>query len=186
MLLIVLAGVSAAADRTQPEAAGAVPVLVTARDIPAGAVLAAADVRTALLPARAVPDGAMRTAAAVIGRALSGPQRRGVPLTDVALLGPEQAELSGGAGTVAVPIRVNQPGIAVLARPGVRVDVVAVDEAGQTTVVAYGAPVLAVEADPDGAEHGGTTLVVAVSEDLSMKLVAATLRDRLAATVRGQ
>jgi Flp pilus assembly protein CpaB len=59
-----------------------VPVLVAAHDLSAGTTLTPADVTERVYPARTVPAGTVRQAA---GRTLSGPLRRGEPLTDVRL-----------------------------------------------------------------------------------------------------
>lgn len=56
-----------------------VPVLVAAHDLRAGAVLRRGDVALRSFPAGTVPSGALRRAE---GRVLSGPVRRGEPLTD--------------------------------------------------------------------------------------------------------
>lgn len=108
-LLAAVAAVSGlAAARPRPHG---VRVLVAARDLAAGATLHPADLATRVLPARAVPDGVVSRAA---GRTLSGPVRRGEPLTDVRLrtrplldtvtpggAGTDGSGSSGGTGTSA-------------------------------------------------------------------------------------
>jgi Flp pilus assembly protein CpaB len=164
-----------------------VSVLVAARDLPAGVVLTSTDVGTGQLLPRSVPDGVLREGATVVGRTLSGALRRGTVLTDVALLGAEHTVLSAGPGTVAVPLRLAQPGIAALARPGARVDVLAVDESSSVAAqVARDVVVLAVAGPAaDGAAPDATILVVAVPTPQATGLVRATLRGRLAVTLRG-
>ncbi|TNY37300.1 SAF domain-containing protein [Thermomonospora catenispora] len=101
-----------------------VRVLVAARDLPAGATLQPGDLRPAVLPAAAVPDGAIRRRAK--GRTLAGPMRRGEVLTDVRTVG--RRLLAGyGPDVVATPIRPADPGTVRLVRPGDRVDVLSSD-----------------------------------------------------------
>ncbi len=83
LLAAFLAAVAAAAGlaAARPRADG-VRVLVAARDLAAGTTLRRGDLAVRTLPRRAVPDGVVSRAA---GRTLSGPVRRGEPLTDVRL-----------------------------------------------------------------------------------------------------
>src|SRR4029079_6819158 len=69
-----------------PPAAG-VPVLVAARDVPAGAVLADADLRRVQRPGRTVPAGALVSFGQVTGATVSSAVRRGEVLTDARLSG---------------------------------------------------------------------------------------------------
>jgi hypothetical protein len=120
--LAVLFGLSA----VSPAAPPTVPVLVAAHDLVAGATLSLADLRSASLPPAAVPGGALRPGADVLGRLVAGPVRRGEPLTDVRLLGPSLlAALARGPGVVAVPVRFADSGAAALLRAGDHVDVLA-------------------------------------------------------------
>src|SRR4051794_23064350 len=64
--------------------AAAVPVRVAARDLPAGMVLAAGDLRTTGFAPASVPDGLSVDA---VGRTLAAPLRAGEPVTDVRLVG---------------------------------------------------------------------------------------------------
>jgi pilus assembly protein CpaB len=159
-------------------------VVVAARDLPPGAVLTEADVGTVALPARAVPAGALPADGSVVGRVLAGAMRRGEPLTDARVVGPELAGLAAGPGAVAVPVRLADPGVAALVRSGQRVDVVAVTEAGAPTVVVAGVAVLAVPREADGAAADGTLVVLAVPEYLAPRLIGAALHARLAVTLR--
>jgi pilus assembly protein CpaB len=67
--------------RAQIPAGGLVEVAVAARDIEAGQVIEAGMVRTAGLPARAVPRGALRSADAAVGNAAMTPLDEGQALT---------------------------------------------------------------------------------------------------------
>lgn len=108
-------------------------VLVAARDLPAGRVLQPGDLQPARWPLSARPDA---TVARPEGRTLASPLRRGEPVTDARLTGP--GLLAGQpAGTVAITVRLTDPGAARLLSAGDRVDLLAgpvgragADEAG--------------------------------------------------------
>lgn len=102
---------SAAADPAPGE-----PVLVAARDLPAGYVLSAEDLTRVELPADAVPSGAL-SATQAEGRTLGSPAARGEPLTETRLRG--RGELTGAPpGTVAVPVPVSDPATLTAVEPG--------------------------------------------------------------------
>ena len=166
-------------------------VPVAAKDLAGGSMLAAPDVRVAYLPAAAVPAGALPSVAAAIGRTLAGAVRRGEPLTDARVVGPSLAKLAGGPGNVAVPVRLADPGVARLLRPGDRVDVVSVTQAGTGTVIVAAAPVLALPSSasdsadvPAGSTVEGALVVVAVPAYLAPQLSSAALSTRLTVTLR--
>lgn len=103
---------------------GAAPtdtVLVAARDLPPGTVLAGDDVHGVAIPTAAVPPTALRPGARIVGRAVAVAVPAGVPLTP--------ASLSVGrvlpTGTVATPVRLADPGEAALVVAGDKVDVLA-------------------------------------------------------------
>ncbi|NUU21056.1 MAG: hypothetical protein HOV68_06000 [Streptomycetaceae bacterium] len=116
--LAVAAGIVVARPPTPPS----VPVLVAVRDLESGAVPGPHDLRTARLPPGTVPDHALRRPADTHGRALAAGVRRGEPITDVRLVGPQ---LRGSPGSVALPVRFADADAARLLRPGDRVDVLA-------------------------------------------------------------
>jgi Flp pilus assembly protein CpaB len=184
-LLLALAGLTATSG-AGPVAveAGSVEVLVASRDLPGGAVLAAADVRLVALPAAAVPAGALPAGETVAGRVLAGAVRRGEPLTDARVVSAGLVRLAGGPGAAAVPVRLADPGVAALLRPGDRIDVIVVAGSGQTSVVVAGVPVLTVPQAPDTGPAEGALVVLAVPEYLAPRLVAAALNARLAITLR--
>lgn len=188
--LAVAAGVAVARPPTPPS----VPVLVAARDLDTGVVLGPRDVRTARLPPDAVPDHALRRLADTRGRPLAAAVRRGEPLTDVRLVGPQ---LRGSPGTVAVPVRFADPDAARLLRPGDRVDVLAartsdgpsvpLPETGgpnppRARVVAGDAAVLA---RPDtGEDRTGGLLILSVSPDAAAAIAGAAATGPLTYTMR--
>jgi hypothetical protein len=71
-----------------------------------------------------LPDGVLRPGASFAGRVLTGPIRRGEPLTDVRLLG--RGLLAGQSdGLVATPVRIADADAAQLVSPGDVIDVLA-------------------------------------------------------------
>ena len=182
--LLAVAGLAALSAPREAAQAGSVEVLVAARDLPGGVVLAARDVRPVALPAAAVPSGALPADGTVVGRVLAGAVRRGEPLTDARVVSAGLARLAGGPGAVAVPVRLADAGVAALVRPGDRVDVVAVTGSGQTSVIAAGVSVLAVPQAPEASLADGALIVLAAPEYLAPRLIAAALGARLAVTLR--
>jgi Flp pilus assembly protein CpaB len=138
-----------------------VPVTVAARDLPSGAVLTDADLRTVGFAPGSVPAGAVAEAG---GRMLAGPLRAGEPVTDVRLVGPALTE--GYPGLAAVPVRLPDAGVAGLLTVGDRIDLVAADpEGAAAAVVAADVPVLALPADdgdPGVTGLGGRLVVLGV------------------------
>ncbi|HET9656327.1 MAG TPA: SAF domain-containing protein [Kineosporiaceae bacterium] len=105
------------------------PVVVAGRDLPAGWQLTSADLVTASWPRGTRPDGVLP---APVGRTLSGPLRRGEPVTDARLTGP--GLLTGQPpGTVAVTVRLTDPAGTVLLVPGRRVDLLGGPVGGPAT-----------------------------------------------------
>lgn len=121
-LLITAGGVLAVLPARAAEGSLAVVVL---DDLSTGEVITPAMLREQSVGDP--PDGAL-TAEQTIGRALAAPVRRGEVLTDARLVpvdGPNP-----GPGRVAVPVRLDDPGVVALLRPGVHVAVLAVDPDG--------------------------------------------------------
>ncbi|WP_418060359.1 SAF domain-containing protein [Pimelobacter simplex] len=145
-------------------------VLVAARDLPAGRVLAPGDLTSAPLPPGVLPAGAVPPGSPPLGRALAAPLRRGEPLTDVRLVGPGLAT-GQPSGTVAVPIRLADAGQAALLAAGDVLDLLATDPRGAdpSRVLARAAVVLAVpeaSAAEDGALPGRLVVVALRSSDV--------------------
>jgi Flp pilus assembly protein CpaB len=140
-------------------------VVVAARDLGPGTVVEANQLTLRRLPAQAVPDGAARSAAAVLGRTLAAPVRRGETLTDVRLTGVALTRsISSNPETVSVPLRLADPGVAALLPVGATVDVVTVGQRqNEPVVLARGARVLAVlDSATRAGEHGGKLVLVAL------------------------
>lgn len=90
---LLLAGAAAIAVRSVLPAPGTA-VVTAGRDLPAGHVVAAADLATVLVPRAAVPAGALDEQA-LVGARLASPVREGEPVTD--------ARVSGAGLTAALP-----------------------------------------------------------------------------------
>ncbi|GAA4560537.1 SAF domain-containing protein [Pseudonocardia xishanensis] len=182
--------VLAVALALRPSGPETVQVVVVARDLPPGAVLAPADVTLRPWPAEIVPAGALGVAAEVEGRVVAGAVRAGEVLTDLRLAGPALAAgATGIADAAAVPVRLADPEIATLLTTGTRVDVVmAAAEGGGPTVIADSAVVLTVlEPGPSspGASRGRSALV-ALPREVATRVAAASLSDQVAVTLRSR
>ncbi len=150
----VVAGVRAIA----PPPPDTVDVLVAARDLPSGTLLADDDLVARTYPAELAP---LDASAAATGRVLAAPMGRGEVLTDVRVVGPALA--AAAAGDTVLPVRLPDAGMATLLRAGDLIDLVATDPGtGVTTVVARDVTVLATPTGiPDGPAGGaGGALVV--------------------------
>lgn len=190
--LVVLAGALA----LRPAGAGETAqtdVVVAARDMAPGSLLTQADVSIRRLPGSVVPSGALVHRKAAIGRVLAAPVRAGEPLTDVRLVGPADTTLTTGeADAATVPVRLADPDVADLLRPGIRVDVVTLDPDHQSDpVLAENATVVTVRdtAGPAGLtgsdqSQAGRLVLVALPRQFATRLAAASLRQPVTVTLR--
>lgn len=175
----VLAGLQAVRPPPEPTT----PVLAAARDLPAGTVLGPGDVREVRFAPGTAPAGST-SARDVAGRTLAAPLRRGEPVTDVRLVGP--GLLAGYPGSVAAPVPVPDPAAVSLLAVGDRVDVLGADpRSGEVRTLADDVPVVALPRPPaDQVTADGTRLVVlAVPEDVAMRLAGAAVHDYLTLTI---
>ncbi|WP_157720278.1 SAF domain-containing protein [Friedmanniella luteola] len=154
--LAVLTAVSAALPEGPPERT----VLVAAHELAGGSVLTAADLQRRPLRAADLPAGALTAAEQAVGRAVSAPVAQGQVLTPLALVAPRAGPASG---RVVAPVRLSDPGLVTLLRPGDVVDLVGTDEqGGGASVVARSARVVTVpHVDEETAtgSDGGLVLV---------------------------
>lgn len=195
--LSVLFAVNAVAPAPPPM----VTVALAADDLPAGTVLATADVEEKPLPAGSVTSTPIDPAL-LLGRVLASPLAAGEQLTASRLLGDEL--LTGTPpGTVALPVRVADPGAAALVSAGDRIDLLAtvrtddgqtVSQVGTDLVV-----LLAGSAGPAGNPGGidpfsgedvggdslGGLLVVAASPTQARTIVGGAARSPLWLMMRG-
>ena len=181
---LVALSVAAALTATAPAQAAAVPVLAAARDLPPGTLLDDAALTTVALLPDAVPGGALTSPDQARGQRTAGAVRAGEALTDVRLLGPG---LLPPGGEVAVPVRVAEPAVAGLLRPGDRVDVLsaAPDGGDAARTVVSDVVVLAVPELDDLALDGALVVLAATGRGAS-RLAAAAVTGRLSITVRGR
>ncbi|MGH8775053.1 MAG: Flp pilus assembly protein CpaB [Jiangellaceae bacterium] len=188
---LLAAGLAAGAvalvlQAAEPSPQHTVPVLAAARDLSGGAIVVDADMRTVDVPPDLVPSGAFGSADAAVGRVLAGPVRSGEPLTDLRFVGP--GLLAGwGDDLLATPVRIADPGVAGLVRPGDRIDLLAAPAsgAGAVVTVASRVPVLAVPAQTDqGALAEGALLVVGATERQAASLAQAAVTSRLSVALR--
>jgi pilus assembly protein CpaB len=153
-------------------------VVVTDRTLQPGSPLTPPDLRVARMPPDVVPDGAHNSPDALLGRAPLVPVPRGMPVVD-ALLRDDRLASAAPPGTVVAPVRLGDPGVAELLRPGDRVDLFA------TGTSAVGAPVAERLADralvlpgpsPGGSPDDGAGLLGAAGGDAEgmLTLVAVT------------
>lgn len=184
------------AVRPHPAAVTAAPappateVVVAARDLAAGTVLAAADLRTVSMPVEVVPAGVARRPAGLVGQLAAGAIRRGETVTDARVVGPGLTAGLGPGESAVVPVRLADADSAVLVRPGDRVDVLGTQVApdgtqpavGDAVEVATGVRVLAVLGGREAAD--GVVLVVGASPQTARRLVGAAARHRLTVSVR--
>ena len=190
--------------------AGTTPVLVAARELPAGAVLAGADLRRVAYPAALAPAHALTAPAQALGRRLVLPVHAGEPLTDLRLLAggllQQLSADSGGTALVAAPVRIADAGEVTLVDAGDRVDVLAVPAqpvpgsattSGEATPGATGAvqpgdpvvrdaTVLAVPGRPAAAAAAdGGLILLAVTSQQAADLAAAAATGRLSLVLHG-
>jgi pilus assembly protein CpaB len=178
--------VALALQAAEPEPDPTVPVVVAAGELPGGARLTTDDVRLVDLPADLVPDGAVGNIEVAVGRRLAGPMRNREPLTDVRLVGPG---LFAGWGDelVAAPVRIADPGVVALVRPGDRIDLYAtpVTGVGEAAVVAAQVPVLAIpETSADAVLAEGALLLVGTTARQAATLTEAAVASRLSVVLR--
>lgn len=158
-----------------PRPATGVLVVLAARDLPIGAVLAESDLVTTTVPDP--PDGALTDPALAVGRTLAGATRRGEVLTDVRLVDPMGPQ--PGPDRVAVPIRPADATVTELLQPGMHVAVVAVADDGSAAMLVPDAVVL-LNPPPDGRRDHAPPVVLAVPTDSADRVVAAALTGTVA------
>jgi Flp pilus assembly protein CpaB len=155
-------------------------VVIAARDLAPGVQLTADDVQIESRSARTVPDGAQTDSAAVVGKTLAGPARRGEALTDVRLLGPRLAESAAGPNARIVPLHLADTALLDLVRPGDVVDVLvasdtATGEDAQPRLVASEAVVVLVSEKQQKPGAGDRVVLVALPAHDANEVAGAAL-----------
>lgn len=159
-------------------------VVLASRDLDSGTRLSASDVRATSLPRLAVPSGAAADARDVVGRTTSGALRRGEVLTDRRTI--RAGRLDGfGPDRVLSVVRVGDPSVLALLRPGDRVDVVAVrgEDSPKASRVARGAIVVTVPRQRHSAFSEGAPVGLAVTHRVALDLAERALDSRLAVVI---
>lgn len=178
---IVLLLAAGALALTPADAANGTAVLTVVRDLPVGTVLAAGDLRAAMVTDP--PDGALGadSARATVGQVLASPVRRGETLTDARLLSDQGPD--PGAGRVALPITTGDAAVRALLRPGMHITLVRVTSGFDDRAEVRASPltseavVLAVAAEASG--QRSATVIVSVPAAVASAVTAASVADAL-------
>lgn len=175
--LCTAAAVAAGLQAASPPPPARTPVLTAARDIGAGVVVSAADLRRTPYAPDTVPAGVLTAESAAVGRTTTGPVRTGEPMTDARLV--TSSLLEGYPGLVAVPVRIGDAGSVRLLRVGDRVTLLAADPQGQDAarVVGRDVPVLAIprESDQSPGLTNGALVVLGVPETATRAVAQASV-----------
>ena len=152
-----------------------VTVWTARHDLTGGTRLATDDLVATQFPPEAVPSGAIRSPAAVVGRTLAAPLLRGEPVTSVRTV--TRGLLRGYPGTTAVPLRITDAAVVGLLRVGDRIGLVVADPDGRGTpsLLVDDVPVVAIPAAEKSGLSAGTPgrLVVAAIPATEASEVAA-------------
>ncbi|MDY5784503.1 SAF domain-containing protein [Corynebacterium sp.] len=145
--LLAAAVISAVTSRNrEPE------VVVFARDVAAGAVIAPEDVALRRLPAKAVPDRALTSTSEAEDAILAAGAAAGEIVTTTRLVGPDLTRSLVASGAVEdvtlVPVALAEPDIVPVLHHGAAVSVISVEDTGAPRTIATGARVV-VAGQPD-------------------------------------
>ncbi|MCE5289443.1 MAG: SAF domain-containing protein [Nocardiaceae bacterium] len=158
-------------------------VVVAVHDLAPGAILTADDVELRALSDDAVPDGAVRDPAEVVGRALAGAARSGEVLTDVRTLGSRLAKLAThDPDSRIVGVRVADAAVAMLLQVGDRVDVISSDDLSGPRRLASNVAVVMAPSKDQVSSHEGPMVLLAVSSDTAIDVANASLAGRVTVT----
>jgi pilus assembly protein CpaB len=188
LTFLALAGVTALPRHDQAVASDPAPVVITARDLPAGTVLRAADVRLSRWNSSQIPRRAVRSIAQAIGATIAAGMDRGEPITTARIRGPG---ITTGLtpGLVAVTVTITGPSTLALIRAGDRVDLLAAtpadaDAVRPARIVASAVRVLAVLTPRSStADDQSAGLVVAASRAAALS-IASVVDGSMTATLR--
>lgn len=177
-VLAVLTGINAAAPRP-PDT---VTVLRATELLPGGSPVTESQVEAAAVPADAVPEEALTDPAQALGRLIAAPVPAGQVLTGYDLVG----ERSVGPGRLLAPVRLADPGLATVLRPGDRVDILAADgQGGPVRTVAERARIVTIPAAADSArDAGGVLLLVEADAETAAELARAAGSSTLSVLLR--
>ena len=188
LLAALLTGLAVWAGLTavRPPGPATVPVLVTARALPGGTVLAAGDLVLRDLPADAVPDEHLDEPGQAVGRPLTVPLPAGSPLVPSSVV-PKASLAAPGLTVLPVTLTATAAG---LVEVGDRIDLLAADSEGVATVLAVRARVVAVlsvsgDSSPlSPARPGNPVVLVELRPETVSKVAAAANAGPLAFGLR--
>jgi Flp pilus assembly protein CpaB len=182
--LCAAVAVAAGLQAASPPPPSRTSVLTAARDIGAGVVVSAADLRRTPYDPDTVPAGVL-TASTAVGRTTTGPVRTGEPMTDARLV--TSSLLEGYPGLVAVPVRIGDAGAVRLLRVGDRVDLLAADpqSQGSARVVGRDVPVLAIprESEQSPGLTNGALVVLGVPDTATRSVAQASVSAYLSVVI---
>ena len=182
--LCAAVAVAAGLQAASPPPPSRTSVLTAARDIGAGVVVSAADLRRTPYDPDTVPAGVL-TVSTAVGRTTTGPVRTGEPMTDARLV--TSSLLEGYPGLVAVPVRIGDAGAVRLLRVGDRVDLLAADpqSQGSARVVGRDVPVLAIprESEQSPGLTNGALVVLGVPDTATRSVAQASVSAYLSVVI---
>jgi Flp pilus assembly protein CpaB len=155
-------------------------VVVADRDLNSGTTVRSGDLRMVEVPTEFVPDRPIGSVRDVVGRTTSGAIRRGEVLTDRRTIG--AGPLDGyGPGRVLAVVRVSDPSVLALLRPGDTVDIVAVagEQKPKATLIAKRAAVVTIPRQ-ESSFADGAPVGLAVTSPVALRLAERALDARLA------
>jgi pilus assembly protein CpaB len=188
VVCLALAGVTALHGHDRAVAADPAPVVVTARDLPAGTILRAGDIRLSRWNPEQIPPRAVRSLDRAIGATIAAGMDRGEPVTTARIRGPG-ITTGLAAGLVAVTVTITGPSTLALIRAGDRVDLLAAtpadaDAVRPARIVASAVRVLAVLTPRSStADDQSAGLVVAASRAAALS-IASVVDGSMTATLR--
>lgn len=155
-------------------------VVVARRDLDSGATVRPDDLSTVSIDPTLVPDHALASTRDAVGRTTSGAIRRGEVFTDRRTIG--AGPLDGyGRGRVLAVVRVNDPSVLALLRPGDVVNVLAVggEQSPKATLIAKRAAVVTIPRQKSSFAEGAP-VGLAVTSAVALRLAERALDARLA------
>lgn len=155
-------------------------VVVAHRDLTSGTTIRVGDLRTVEAPHEFVPDHPVGSARDLVGRTTSSPIRRGEVITDQRTIA--AGPLAGyGPDRVLAVVRVTDPSVLALLRPGDTVDIVAVagDDKPKATLIAKRAAVVTIPKQ-ESSFADGAPVGLAVTSPVALRLAERALDARLA------
>ena len=183
--LCAAVAVAAGLQAASPPPPSRTSVLTAARDIGAGVVVSAADLRRTPYDPDTVPAGVLTEESTAVGRTTTGPVRTGEPMTDARLV--TSSLLEGYPGLVAVPVRIGDAGAVRLLRVGDRVDLLAADpqSQGSARVVGRDVPVLAIprESEQSPGLTNGALVVLGVPDTATRSVAQASVSAYLSVVI---